>query len=138
MKNPAPSVEKTGFFDMINLRKGVTEVIYFTGSEKATISDPYFLFVFANSITGEIVKVMATNVSTTLRYDKFSLIVDNFFSSSTTGFYVYNIYEKASSSDMTVSGNIVESGYMYLKPSTDFEPTEYTEQSNTFKTYNGN
>lgn len=123
---------------MINLRKGNTEVVYFTGTEKAVLSNPYFLLVFTNNITNEVVKVMATNTSVTLRYDKFSLTVNTYFSSSTNGFYVYSIYEKASGSDMTVSGNIVESGYMYLKPATDFEPTEYTEQSNSFKTYDGN
>jgi hypothetical protein len=26
---------------------------------------------------------------------------------------------------------------MYLNPSTEFAPTEYAEQSNAFKTYNG-
>jgi len=122
---------------MINLRKGNTEVIYFTGTEKATLTAPYFLFVFTHRTTGEIVKVMATNVSTTERYDKFSLVVNTYFSSSTDGFWLYSIREKASSSDMTVSGTEVETGYMYLRSATDFAPTEYDEQSNDFKTYNG-
>ena len=122
---------------MIHLRKGTTEVVYFTGTEKATLTAPYFLFVFTNRITGEVVKVMATNTSTTLRYDKFSLAVNTYFSTSTDGFYVYSIYEKALISDFTVSGTQVEIGYMYLKPTTDFAPTQYSEQSNTFKTYDG-
>ena len=122
---------------MINLRKGNTEVVYFTGTEKATLTAPYFLFVFTNVLTSDIVKVMATNTSTTARVDKFSLVVNTYFSTSTNGFWTYSIREKASSSDMTVSGTEVEKGYMYLKAATDFEPTEYEGQSNAFKTYNG-
>ena len=97
----------------------------------------FFLFVFTNRLTNDEVKLMATNISTTARYDKFSLVVNTYLSSSTDGFYVYSIYEKAISSDMTVTGNVVESGYMYLKPATDFAATEYTDQPNGFKTYNG-
>jgi|Laugrespbdmm15dd_1035085.scaffolds.fasta_scaffold58515_1 hypothetical protein len=122
---------------MINLTKGATEVVYFTGTENATLSAPYFLFVFENRVTLEVIKVMATNTSTTERYDKFSLIVNNYFSTSTDGFYSYNIYQKASNVDFTLTGLIVEYGYMYLNPTVAFAPTEYAEQSNTFVTYNG-
>lgn len=122
---------------MINLRKGITETVYFTGTEKATLTDPFFLFVFINRITLEEVRVMATNTSSTARYDKFSLAVNTYFSSSTDGIYSYSIYEKASDTDMTVAGNIVETGYMFLRPAVDFTPTEYGDQSNNFTTYNG-
>lgn len=122
---------------MINLRKGNTETIYFTGTENATISAPYFLFVFTNQTTADVVKVMATNTSTSARYDKFQLIVNSYFSTSTDGFWVYSIYEKASASDMAITGNIVEEGYMYLRAATDFSPVKYSGQSNSFKTYNG-
>lgn len=122
---------------MINLRKGNTETVYFTGTEKATLTLPFFLFVFTNEVTGDVVKLMATNTSTTTRYDKFSLAVNTYFSSSTEGLWVYSIYEKADVDDLSVSGNVVETGFMYLSPATNFEPVEYSEQSNTFKTYNG-
>jgi hypothetical protein len=122
---------------MINLTKGLTQDIYFTGSEKITLTNPYFLFIFTNRITSEVVKFMATNISTTLRYDKFSLVVNTYFSTSTTGFYDYEIREKASISDLAVTGTIVESGYAYLNPSTAFTPTIYTGQSNTVTVYNG-
>lgn len=122
---------------MINLRKGQTETVYFTGTEKATLTDPYFLFVFTNRISTDVVKVMATNTSTTERVDKFSLVVNAYFTDATEGFWDYEIRQKADDEDMTVAGTIVETGYMYLRPATDFAPTEYTEQSNAFKTYNG-
>ena len=122
---------------MINLTKGETEVIYFTGSEKATLTNPFFLFIFTNRITGEVVKVMATNTSTTLRYDKFSMAVNTYFADVTDGFWQYEIRQKADDEDMAVTGTIVETGYMYLNPATAFEPTMYDGQSNTVITYNG-
>ena len=123
---------------MIILTKGNTEIVYFTGSELATLSNPFFLFVFTNRVTNDIVKVMATNTSTTLRYDKFALIVDDYFTDKDNGFWEYQIIEKALNTDLTTTGNIVENGFMYLNASTVFAPTEYASQSNSFVTYNGN
>lgn len=122
---------------MINLRKGNTENIYFTGTENATLDNPYFLFIFTNRVTSDVVKFMGTNTSTTERYDKCSMVINTYFADATEGFWNYDVREKASNSDMTISGTIVEQGFMYLRPATDFEPTEYADQTNTFKTYNG-
>lgn len=123
---------------MINLRKGNTETIYFTGTEKATLTNPKFLFTFINRETEEEVIVPVTNTSTNARYDKSTIVVNTYFSTSTTGFYSYSIREFTGSYPSSPSyGVVVETGYMYLNPATDFEPTEYAEQSNEFKTYNG-
>ena len=122
---------------MITLTKGQTQTIYFTGTEKATITAPFFLFVFTNRITDEVVKLIATNTTTTERYDKFSLVVNTSFSTATEGTWEYDVYQKVSDSDLTVAGVVVERGFMTLNPATDFTPTEYAGQLNTFKTYNG-
>ena len=123
---------------MIILTKGETKNIYFTGSESAILSDPYFLFIFTNRITQEVVKFVATNESTTLRYDVFELDVDQYFEDSETGFWTYQVYEQASSSNLNPAGlNEVENGYMYLNSAITFEPTTYDEQDNSFITYNG-
>jgi hypothetical protein len=120
---------------MINLTKGLTQTIYFTGTEKATISNPFFLFVFIHRVTLDVVKLMATNQSITGRYDKFAFTVNNFFDLKEEGFYSYSIYQKVLVTDFTVAGVVVEEGYMYLNPSTAFEPTKYEEQNNNFVTY---
>jgi len=112
-------------------------VVYFTGTEKATLSAPYFLFIFTNRGTKDVVKVMGTNTSTTERYDKCSIVVNTHFSDYDDGLWSYEIREKASSSDMTVAGTVVEDGFMYLRPATPFAPTEYSEQDNKFITHNG-
>lgn len=122
---------------MLNLTKGNTEIIYFTGTEKATLSNPYFLFIFTNRATKVEVKVMTTNTSTTQRYDKASVVVNTYFSDSDLGLWGYEIREKASAADMTATGTIVERGYMYLRPATEFTPTEYSPASNEFEQYGG-
>lgn len=123
---------------MINLRKGNTEVLYFTGTENATLTSPKFLLTFTNRETLEVVIVPVTNVSTTGRYDKASIVVNTYFSTSTTGFYSYSIREFTGSYPASPTyGVVVETGYMYLNPAADFEPIAYAEQTNTFKTYNG-
>jgi hypothetical protein len=123
---------------MINLTKGLTQTIYFTGTENATLSVPKFLCTFTNRETLEVVIIPITNVSTTARYDKASVVVNTYFSTATTGFYSYSIREFTGSYPSSPTyGVIVETGYMYLNPSTEFAPTEYAEQSNLFKTYNG-
>ena len=123
---------------MIVLTKGELKNIYFTGSESALLINPYFLFIFTNRVTQEVVKFVVTNQSNTLRYDVFTLDVDSIFLNSETGMWTYQIYEQASSTNTNSTGlNQVEDGYMYLNSAIVFEPTTYNEQSNTFITYNG-
>ena len=121
---------------MINLRKGNTETIYFTGTEKATLTAPRFLFVFTNKASNEEVKINVANTSTVTRYDRASVAVNTYFTNKTDGLWSYQVYEKSDTST-TVSGTLVEEGFMRLKAATDFAPEVYTEQSNSFKVYNG-
>ncbi|HOZ80342.1 MAG TPA: hypothetical protein PLY34_20265 [Ferruginibacter sp.] len=121
---------------MINLRKGNTETIYFTGTEKATLTAPRFLFVFTNKSSNEEVKINLANTSTVTRYDRASVVVNTYFTNKTDGLWSYQVYEKSDTST-TVSGTLVEEGFMRLKAATDFAPEVYTEQSNSFKVYNG-
>ena len=124
---------------MITLNKGETQTIFFTAREKCSLANPYFYFVFQNRITQEIVQFGITNTSTDERFDKFSLVVNSKFLNSETGFWTYSIYEM-----VTLTQNYdyenqqpVETGYMVLNPATEFTPTSYDLQPNTFVTYNG-
>ena len=123
---------------MIVLTKGESQNVYFTGTENCLLTNPYFLFIFTNRVTDEQVAFVATNASTSARYDYFSLVVNTRFENSETGFWSYDIYEQASSSGTSPIGkNRVETGLMYLHPADTYEPIKYDEQDNTFKTYNG-
>lgn len=115
---------------MLHLTKGLTENIYFTGAENSTVSVDTYSIQFKNRITLEQIGSPDLNdISPTTRYQQVIIDVNSIFLNSTTGFWNYFIYDDA--------GIIVETGFMYLHPSTNFAPTEYTEQVNTFVTYNG-
>lgn len=115
---------------MLHLTKGLTENIYFTGVENSPNAGALYDFIFVNRLTEESVTISnQTNTSTTTRFQKVSIVVNTYFANKTTGFYEYSIFD-----DTDVK---VETGLMYLHPSTNFAPTEYTEQVNTFVTYNG-
>jgi hypothetical protein len=120
---------------MINLKKGVTSTVYFTGTEKATLTNPRFLFVFLNRGSKVTFKVNVANTSTDARYDK-AVINSSVTADYEPALYEYTIYEK-SNTDTTESGTIVETGYMILRAASEFEMTEYNEQTNTFKVYDG-
>ena len=121
---------------MITLTKGQTQIVRFTGTENALLTNPFFLFVFTHRVTNEIVKFVATNISTTQRIDSFSLVVNTYFVNSDNGFWEYEVYEQSSASGTDTAGkNKVEEGYMFLYPATEFTPTKYTKQTNTFITY---
>ena len=121
---------------MITLTKGQTQTVRFTGTENSLLTNPYFLFVFTHRVTNEIVKFVITNNSNTQRVDSFSLVVNTYFVNSDNGFWGYEVYEQSSASGTDTTGkNKVEEGYMVLYPATEFEPTTYTKQTNTFITY---
>lgn len=123
---------------MINLTKGNnSQVIYFTARELASITNPYFLFIFTNNLTGESVIFNKANESDNERVDKITIDVDAYFENYDCGMWDYTIRQKSNGSDVTVSGIVLEKGLMYLRQADPFAPTSYGEQNNTFKTYNG-
>jgi hypothetical protein len=116
---------------MIKAVKNTSTVIYFTGRELATIANPYFLFVFTHRLTNEKVIINVANTSTNDRVDKATITING-----TPGMWSYKVYQKATGSDETESGTIVETGYLNLTETTT-GPTEYDEQSNDFIAYDG-
>lgn len=131
---------------MLNITKNLAENIYFTGSENVTIANPFYLFVFTHKITLEEIIFFSNNISTTKRVNiitearlesESEIPINEAFDNSTLGFWGYEIYQKATDSDFTKTGLILEYGFMVLHPASVTLPTEYTEQLNTFKIYNG-
>ena len=123
---------------MIVLTKGDEQNVIFTGTENCLLTSPFFLFVFTNRVTIEVVKFVSANQSNTERYDYIYLTVNDYFENSEEGFWTYDIYEQEDSSNTDIEGkHKVETGLMYLHPADTFEPIKYDEQDNSFKTYNG-
>jgi hypothetical protein len=121
---------------MLNFTKGNTEIIYCTANENATFNTACYLFIFTHKITLEEVSFVLQNQnSNSKRFDQFQIPITDFFLNSTLGFWGYNILAV----ECPDGGNdeLVESGFMTLHPASVTLPTEYTDQSNTFKIYNG-
>jgi len=126
---------------MIALTLGQSGYLYVTLNEKRTLTDGYYLFVFENVTTRDVVnKIFAFSEDESDysdRYNKFPITVNDLFSGELPGQWVYSVYEQASNSNTDPSGlTEVENGIMKLNPSTEFEFENYTETT-SFKAYNG-
>jgi len=117
---------------VIVLTKGQIQYVYFTLTEKQTISSPNYLFVFEQRSTNTEVKFVLTNAKDLSlhkdRYNKFLLNVNQYFLSKLNGQYTYYVYQQTSATNTTTTGlTLLESGIMMLKESEEV----YTEYSTT-------
>lgn len=124
---------------MIQLKKGQTENVILTLTEKQTLIAPNYLFRFVHRATNnevKFVKLWAANTSQhKIRYDQFSIVVNTHFANSESGQWDYFIYEQVSSTntDPSLAHNLLEVGIMQLAEATDFSYTTHNP-SNTFIT----
>jgi hypothetical protein len=121
---------------MIQLTKGQTQFIYLTLTEKQLLQSPNYLFVFTNRSSNQQVKFVKLNNTDVSqykdRYNKFQIIVNDYFSSSLNGQWDYQVYEQASPTNTNPAGlNMLESGIMMLNQSATIF-TEYTT-TDTYK-----
>ena len=121
---------------MLHLTKGTTATIKYTASELATITLPRFLITFVHRATKKKVSINLQNNSTAPRFDMSEIVVNDYFANEAEGLWDYTAREKADANDVTETGTICETGYMYLHPATEFAFTIYDEQVNTFEIYN--
>lgn len=120
---------------MIILTKGQIQNVYFTLTEKQTISAPNYLFVFEQRSTNTEVKFVITNAKDLSlykdRYNKFLLNVNQYFLNKLNGQYTYSVYQQTSATNTTTTGlTLLESGVMMLK-----DPEEIYTEYNTTDTY---
>ena len=120
---------------MLHIYKGIDNNLIFTGLELATITDPKYLFIFT-SASDNCVKFVGTNISTDDRYQKV-LVSKSVFNNKESGTWRYKVREQVSATNTkeSLSGAIVEEGFMYLHDEVDCPQPEYNEQDNKFKTY---
>lgn len=127
---------------MIVLTKGqASQEIIVTLNEKRTLANGYYLFVFTNFTTRDIVnKIFNFSEDDSEypdRYNQFEIATATLFDSFSTGQWVYEVYEQESSSNTSVTGlNKVEMGVMVLNPATEFTREQYNETT-SFKQYAG-
>jgi hypothetical protein len=127
---------------MLFLTLGQTaEKIIVTLNEKRTLSAGYYLFVFTNITTRDIVdKIYNFSDDESLypeRYNKFTINTSAVFLNKPTGTWRYEVYEQASAVNTNVTGlTEVERGLLKLNPAVEFAFEEYNETT-SFKTYGG-
>lgn len=124
---------------MLHLTKGQTDNIVLTLTEKATLTNPNWLFIFESRLTNETISFVILGSADLSaykeRFNSFDLVVNTYFANKTIGEYTYSIYEQASSSNTNpaLATGLVEVGQMNLKDATDFSFTSYTNTTNTYK-----
>lgn len=99
---------------MLVLEKLTSKSWYLTLTEKVTISNPYFLFVFTNRTTSVETAIILTDVSThTERYNQFDVTEGTTFTLD-SGEYEYQVYAQTSSTntDPSLANELVESGVL--------------------------
>jgi hypothetical protein len=125
---------------VFNKEQGET-FIYCTPMDNLTSIPEYVYFKFTHRMTGEVVNFYSDGLgaSQTNRYAKYGINVDQYFSDATEGMWTYTLQQTPEKEIIPPIGQypILESGYMYLYPATEFTPTKYDEQSNNFIVYGG-
>jgi hypothetical protein len=124
---------------MLKLIKGQTSTIICTLTEKQTILDANYLFVFKNRSTNDVVSFVLVNgadISTNReRWNEFQVVVNNYFENENEGWYAYDVYEQESTTNTNTTGlNKIESGLMFLDDNTSVNYTQYSQNVN-FKMY---
>lgn len=112
-----------------------------TLAEYTTIEDGYYLFVFKNQATKEEVKVIYSfldDLSGYDRYNEFEINPSVIFANALPGWWLYNVYQQESGSnlDPDLSDGLVETGKMFLSPSSEFTFQMYDETT-SYIVYNG-
>lgn len=127
---------------MLLLTLGQTaEELIVTLNEKRTLDSGYYLFVFENVTTRDLVtKIFNFSEDESdypERFNSFPINTTTVFADQNTGDWRYKVYEQASSSNTDPTGlTEVERGILKLRPASDFSFTEYTGTT-SFKQYEG-
>lgn len=127
------------YSDMLKFVKGSTSSLICTLSEKQTIADANYLFVFTSRATNyqvKFVKLNAADISTNKqRWNEFSIVVNTYFADYQESWWKYEIYEQESTSNLNPEGlSLLESGLMFLDDNTDVSFTQYSQEVK-FKMY---
>lgn len=122
---------------MLNISKGVVNILYVTVTEKTTISNPYYLFVFKHGITAVQRTFILTDVSAfPNRYNQFSFTEGSGQKLLDAGLHYYTIYAQSSSANLIPedADEEVEIGVAYVSESTtsntQHDPTVEYKQHN--------
>ena len=125
---------------MMLLNNAVSENFIVTLTEKVTIINPVFLFVFTNVTTKAQVKFFKLSdedlSNSPVRYNEFTMATQNIFSGQSAGQWQYEIYQTDNTLSQVTTGLVLlENGKMLLQ-GTDLIIKGHAPQT-TYKGYGG-
>lgn len=131
---------------MILINKNTTNIVILTLSEKTTLTNAVYLFEVINDMSNEVKCFIAADVSTNkLRYNEFEFIekttedlLNGTFSLTLSGFYKYNVYEQASTTNLNplLALNLIDKGKLNVVSQLSDYPV-YTGNENNTVVYGG-
>ena len=137
---------KRGFFYLLTMlqfkQDNTAAVMILTLTEFVTLLTPYYLFVFTNVTTKDVVAFVKAEIDDESnypqRYNQFTIDAATVFDNQQPGEWHYKVYEQASSinTDPELTGALLEEGKLILDRTTEFAYTQY-DSSTSYKVYNG-
>jgi len=126
---------------MMRLQLGESEqYIVVTLNEKRTLGEGYYLFVFTNDTTKDVVtKVYAMTDDVSVypdRYNKFLIETGSIFGDYLPGQWSYQVYQSETSTTTPTGLTEIERGLLDLLPAAEFAYDKYS-LATTYKAYNG-
>jgi len=131
---------------MIQIQKGSVNNIALTLTEKSTLTNPIYLFVFQSDETRDLYKFIAADTSShTDRYNLFAITetdtnpdnLDGEIELPLVGFYKYTIYEQEDNEnlDQSLATGVVEVGKVQVIEASSSD-SELTNTNNVNYVYN--
>jgi len=131
---------------VILINKNTTNTVILTLSEKTTLTNAVYLFEVINDMSNEVKCFIAADISTNkLRYNEFEFIenvtedlLNGTFSLTLSGFYKYNVYEQASTTNLNplLALNLIDKGKLNVVSQLSDYPV-YTGNENNTIVYGG-
>lgn len=123
---------------MLTISEGVKTNVVVTLTEKVTITDPYFLFVFTHITTKTVVNIIKSSADDLSAFpDRYNEFVIDGSLFAHTGQWLYQVYEQESNTNTDTTGlSEVENGKADVVPSTSFSYKKY-QPATAYKAYAG-
>jgi len=131
---------------VILINKNTTNKVILTLSEKTTLTNAKYLFEVINDMSNTVKCFIAADISTNkLRYNEFDFIenvtenlLNGTFSLTLSGFYKYNVYEQASTTNLNplLALNLIDKGKLNIVSQLSDYPV-YTGNENNTVVYGG-
>lgn len=111
---------------MVIINREESNTLDLTLSEKVTISNPYYLFVFTNKQTNEVSKCLLTDSSAyPERYNRFELVEPDDIV-LIPGDYIYQVYEKSANNTVIPEAEFLLETGIGRVPVTLLSETEFS------------